>query len=987
MLAFALALGLFLFWSVVGYATIWCCSRRNLIQNALLAAPVGLALTVIIMLWANRIGFPLRTCGPPLTIALLLSAITVLRVKRAILPIRRLLLFAVVVLVSALATGYPALIFGFNWVSYTNDDMANYCLSAKLFLNHGMLDTPDWQKLLQNADASQTSWYLEVLTGMRAGAEELLAWVASISGLTAHQIFMPTILALQLALVTAAGAMVCRSKASRPSAILTCLWTGLSALVALGTIYQLIAQVLGLAILGALTALLASVTRLGSGKWLTRQIFLMGAVGSALCLSYPEITPFAVVAVIAAVIITWKRHREVLVPTCKQVLKSLLLCLALCCVFLPGVISTLAEQIVNGTGSARVGASLFPYYLMPSGFAYIWGFHNIGGPLDTTGINMAVAAGFVLFVLALVGAAMMTVSGEMVSAVFAAMTVLAVKLFVGRSDFGLFKIAMYCQPFLIASTIVAWQTFVSRRIRISTRTRRIIGAAPVLLLVAGGLRGQTAYTIRSTGIYGSGFLEIPRPSDHAILEQLQPLARPHAGVAFLSDTNNVVLQKFEAYYTTGTPLFTPAIDFFGSRLGAYPVGVYRRFLGIIQPGIEEKARKVSGQKAAANWTGGFDTRGARPRTNTFDLVDRVDEIARGNFLLLASGPNQQKFNGRKFAGLSSRTEVTVIPSEHVQNHLVEVPSYYGAGYYSVLGRSEGRVAVYQPESDPFFSDSTISAIGRDVLFQVIKSKDRPRMVVEYTATFAGDGSNKVPTLSVVGSTREYFGEVGRGSVRLVSAPVSPQHIRNGDYMMFDTGGIPKLFPDHRWGLMKLYGMEFPEDPRSVSGFIRDISLISEEEYHNLKAPEHLSSFPSDLSNKNLQYSGFYEDGWVGEAAMAILSQPVAARACLAVQMTVPNRFGQPLSTSVITSLDGIQIDQRALHGGTASFCLPVSNEPGDHRVNLTFDRATPLAPPDTRPASAMVQFLGFRAVAEPVTGGAMPQPNTEQIRIPSNATR
>ena len=48
-------------------------------------------------------------------------------------PFRRLAPFAAVLLLAALANGYPMIRFGFNWISYGDDDMTNYLLAANSF--------------------------------------------------------------------------------------------------------------------------------------------------------------------------------------------------------------------------------------------------------------------------------------------------------------------------------------------------------------------------------------------------------------------------------------------------------------------------------------------------------------------------------------------------------------------------------------------------------------------------------------------------------------------------------------------------------------------------------------------------------------------------------------------------------------------------------------------------------------------------------------
>src|SRR5207248_2972390 len=136
--------------------------------------------------------------------------------------------------------------FGFNWLSYGNDDMANYCLGAKLYLNSGYFHVPPEAAVIHDQDASLLYWHFYVVDGIRQAAEELLAWAASVSHISTLQAFMPLILALHLALVAAAGALVLQNRKCRRAALLTCILLSVSASGILGAVYQLLAQVGGI---------------------------------------------------------------------------------------------------------------------------------------------------------------------------------------------------------------------------------------------------------------------------------------------------------------------------------------------------------------------------------------------------------------------------------------------------------------------------------------------------------------------------------------------------------------------------------------------------------------------------------------------------------------------------------------------------------------------------------------------------------------------
>jgi len=67
--------------------------------------------------------------------------------------------------------------------------------------------------------------------------------------------------------------------------------------------------------------------------------------------------------------------------------------------------------------------------------------------------------------------------------------------------------------------------------------------------------------------------------------------------------------------------------------------------------------------------------------------------------------------------------------------------------------------------------------------------------------------------------------------------------------------------------MRWYGVDYALDDRRLVGFTRDISVLTDEQYRSVPRPTKISVFPGDLlNNKGLEYSGVYEDGWMGRDA-------------------------------------------------------------------------------------------------------------------------
>src|SRR6185437_2068385 len=143
----------------------------------------GIALLVLFIFWLNRWGIPVQNFGPALAMGLLMVSVIILILKKPIVPIRKYAPFCLIFLAALWLTGRPLLEYGFDWVSYCNDDMANYCLAASRFLYHGFYDTPSAAQM-NFTDFSQYYWFEHVIDAARPGAELTLAWVSSLAHLT-----------------------------------------------------------------------------------------------------------------------------------------------------------------------------------------------------------------------------------------------------------------------------------------------------------------------------------------------------------------------------------------------------------------------------------------------------------------------------------------------------------------------------------------------------------------------------------------------------------------------------------------------------------------------------------------------------------------------------------------------------------------------------------------------------------------------------------
>jgi hypothetical protein len=990
--ALALSVALFIYWWLIGYPLLAVLhTQRRLLQNMLLAPVVGLAVLVICMLWLNRfLSWPVSEFGTGLGIVLVIASLGFLGYYRPLIPFQRFLPFALILLFALILTGWPLFEFGFDWLSFSNDDMANYTLEAQRLLEHGSSDLPDFNKYLIGSDLSEVYWFVSL--GARPGSDLMLAWVAHITGLSTHRVFMPIMMALHLTLISVTMAMLYSGRRFYRASLITGLLLAMSALTTLGTLYQLIAQVGGLALLAAnLTLTLRSFIRM-SVPGAIRHGLLTGIVGAGFMVVYPELVPFfglsfGLYLLVSSLTLIRRRCSSELsnsAPERRGFLHSLVMpdlwpasrpfwvvfgtaaiamTLILNIYLLQGI-SFLLDQ-VSGQITRRdsdVIAPLFPYYLVPSGPAYLWGIQGIGsGFPPEPWLSIKIVLGFCLTLVALVAIGWLCWHRQPIAFSAAVMAMLGFYLFIQNGDFGLYKLAMYIQPFLWGVVALAW-------FRLAHRVWWQMG--PLIVLVLLGIQTQTDYVFRSRGILprlGSAFIEVPFASSSHINTEFQTLLAQINKSYLVLDTVSRVIAKFQVAYlhdekVKATFPSTEIIRFNPPK---------KKLQAYILPNFATITQTYSKTWAMKFQTGWFNL---FPRTgqeifNSFqmDIYGQPPQTSPHETGLVMSTPLLRVFNRRHLSQYQAQNYIAR-PWNEVTNHLIFINSELGRHYYSP-GFDD--IALYQLEHDFWYPDQTMASVGRHFLFQVVNPTKPVRFVINITTSLKGDGENLLPSPEAIGVERLPFPIVGRGSARIFSPSITPEMLNHRAFIAIDMGVEPQRFPDHRTGLMRLYGLNIPLDPRKTVGFLRDISVISEEEYLRLAPPGFVADFPGSLAHPDLEYAGIYEDGWVSEAAFLRLSQPNTATN-LSVQGMVPLVDDSNFTSELSLLVDDKEVAKQRLSVGKFEVQAAIPAGEGHRKIDLRFSNWQILPAPDNRPVAALVHFVGFetsQAVADNVSAG------------------
>jgi hypothetical protein len=343
---------------------------------------------------------------------------------------------------------------------------------------------------------------------------------------------------------------------------------------------------------------------------------------------------------------------------------------------------------------------------------------------------------------------------------------------------------------------------------------------------------------------------------------------------------------------------------------------------------------------------------APSQVNEFQEDEQIEQIVEkeGNITLLVSAGSQTALNRSSFPEDSTH-DVVPMPWKDARNFLIFVHSELGN---SMATSNRLRTSLFPVFVDGF-THSSVAPVGRYLLFRVINPTQTFRLLLNLSSL-----DHRLPPAAVVGSTREPLSLVGHGSGRVISAPIRPQLINGVPYICIDMGMDAVPISEVRTGIMRLWRTNLPMDYKRLVGMARNISVITDEEYHHFRAPSDIRKIPSDFLNQEFEYSGVYEDGWVSGDSYFILNgngktEPMVIRG------VVPITFDGSFTTNLTATVDGKEVGHRQLGIGEFEVRLPISPQSGRRRVEFHFDKTQSLLYNDRRRAAILLRCLGFGA--------------------------
>lgn len=933
MVLFCLTILTLAFLTLVGRAGFALAGYNARILRAWLLSPaMGLAIVLFPVMVLNQAGLPIAAFAWPLTAALLLAAIAVLWRLRPALPTAKLIPFWLIVIVHVAWVAWPAARFGLDWISFANDDMANYCLAAERFASHGFFQVPSGIEL-NRRDYAQTYWYMHVSDLMRFGSEHLLAWMRSLTGEPATRLFMTVIVALAGVQMLATAGLVLHLGRHRRWALVTILLLAISPLFLLGSLYQLIAQVGGMGLLLTMIALLTETRPAGTLKGRFRQSVAPALIGAMLCTTYPEVTPFAVVVFLPYLGILALRERE----RARRLLAMACLTLAGIIVLLHhnlfSYIYTFSKQFESATRVTDLSLSLFPFFMIPTGFSNLFGWMPIGHDFAEPFLSLSVLSGMGFMIAALGMGAMGCARGYPIALLLTVQLALALKLFSGGNDFGLYKLAMFLQPALFAGMAA-----LVLRVRPGSRMPWILAGLYFITTAPTSVH----YTVASCGLRAGGLTELRHASRLGL--SIDEPAKPQSQI--ISSVDNVVAAKFAASELRGHDLIFTSRDFFQPIIHIN----YRHYQPLLKfhPYFETLKKTPALEDLHSQ-------RFVR-LTHLWQTEFTVNHQLQPPELYLSMAPELSLFNKFPYPDSNDPGYVFKLqPVEQLRNYLVFVHSGRGNHYY--LG-DRRRIALFQQEADPYNPGSTFIAMGRFILMRV-ENPDK-EFYLRLSATRSAL-KPRVPWSSrarILGQQDYSLAVEGDGAFNRYIGPIRPHWHEGAAYIAIDFSEIPRPVADQRSGLKALYHTSIPLDPRRIVGWGRDISIVGVDEYRRLHRPGSVLQFPKDLATAHgLEYAGAYEDSWLcPNSDWRLAGAPEGGY--VRVRINTPEVEGTSLGQghALVTINQARPLQLRAANG-VSDWLFPVGAAQPTTRIEMRFSHSAALPGDDQRIISTLLERI------------------------------
>lgn len=864
-----------------------------------LSPAMGLAVFGFIIGWQNQLGTPIRSFGMETVVVLSLASIGVLIWRKCQVPWKKLLAPMILTILFVGLAGYPSFRYGADWVSYLNNDYANYCVGATRLLNHGFFYAPTHEQVL-SGDPSHGYWVMHVGFGTRPVTDFVLAAFSDASRISPREAYMPVILMFALLQAWALAGVVTIRSCSQRLAVPAMVFLFVTPLFVLGVYSQLLAQVGGLALMLLAYALLVKPTR--DRPWkesLLRLLPCAAAVGGLLWF-YPESAPFALLA--AGLVLVWRWIKR---PSQRRASVAALGIAACITILLLHINLVMIFKFLLAQATHQGMADVFPYFTRAGGWPRLLGWIPFfGKPMWW----MPWAA----LALALLLLAAPLRKHRIIVPIAIVMLLVALRLYTSHGEFGLFKLAMFAQPVLAVGAAVIWCWTWPSIVRLALLGGWLAMTLPTTWVYYKFAVGQPGGPCEGPYATQLGFPRKPKEKGACDLinmgpgmEKLVMLHMPHL-------STNTLPASFSGMYW-GKERFRNA--------GA-------EFLPFIQP-VEK-----SFQNRYLYWE--------------FPLNPKASKVK----YVVEPHPLISPFN-RMHNPTSSTDWFSLTKRDKVVNRL--------ALCTSALPDSENPIGEAQiehfnglpAEPDPAATAGEkrgMTGMERHLLFEVINPTEEIWLRISFTRSSMPKGRNQLSQHAVIiGAAETPVGFVGNGSANVIVGPLKPLMLDGRALIAFD------------W--MEPLGRVSDDDRRKLAGWVRDISALSTEQRRALRPPQLLllDTPQSLIGNSSFEYSGIAEDGIVARNSWAVFESRPGARNALRIEGIIPGLPGLEKGNTLTVSLNGVEFRTAEMQPGAFEelFELPPQETAAAFKVTLSWKNSTILPGADGREASAILKKWGI----------------------------
>jgi hypothetical protein len=467
---------------------------------------------------------------------------------------------------------------------------------------------------------------------------------------------------------------------------------------------------------------------------------------------------------------------------------------------------------------------------------------------------------------------------------------------------------------------------------------RVIATSLVATLGIFNLRTQLFYADQS---------ERANQVSAVMLERLAALGHVPTGKPTMLDIPEMGIDNVVGLYTRGhpAPKYSGETTVFGTALRSAPTEV---------PALTSPVWKIVQQLGVELFRAfrplKFSLKSESPEEHEFHRFQLPDKVPVDGAFMITAAADRSVINQSADRPRTGRFYARKLTE--MRNHLAQVESSLG---HIIMPGVAKDVALWQHEPDFGASSRGMQATGRHILFEVVNPVPGSRMLLEWTR---GTGRDEfaLPPSEVFGYNRSGFGFVGRGAARMLSDPLVPREIDGRFYVAVDMRAQPQRLQAERKGLAALYNQHLGLDPRSITGYARNISLLSEDEVDAMKPPQSITRFPADLFDPGLLFSGIYEDGWIAEVARIRLGSEQKIDK-VRIRGQVPSFDGLRAGGTLAIVVDGQEVARRQLQPGNFEFDASIPVAAGARWIELRADTTDLLSAEDQRLVSTRLISL------------------------------